>query len=117
MLEEEDLLSLNVLLSQLSLDSEYLYTQVLLRINTILNKYVSIKGVHIVDDIDPYDTFKINIATELKVALTLCNRMPSPPYLSSPTYDLKLFRSKATSRFTEVLILIKRADILYGVLK
>lgn len=117
MLEMDDFNDLKVLYTQLSLRSEYLYTQVLLKVLDIINRYVDTSRVFVCDKVVMYDDLKLLINVELRMALNLCNKKPSKPFDVSYIVDKGRYEKEARNRLLRTCSLIRQADNLYGVLK
>jgi len=114
-MSKEELNDLEVLFTQLLVDSEYLYTLVLVKIKAILIKYVTISfasGYTILD----YATLKSNLYIDLKVGISNYKRRATIPYISSEASDNKKYQEEAKYRFQCALFAIHQMDEMYGAL-
>jgi hypothetical protein len=114
-MDKEKIEDLKVLLEMLLVKDEYIYTEVLGKINDIIEPLFLDIG-NIPFSIAPYTDLKLNIYLDLKVGLSHLTRKIQPPYIVDADKDLLFHTKEYKSRFRSVLRNIKIANTLYGVL-
>ena len=99
----------------LAINNETLYTVALNKLIKLLSK-LKFKYTKVSVPLDEYDTLKINLAVDLKVAAYNYFKIIQPPYIVNHKVDTETTILTYSNRFSSVINHINTMDYYYGVL-